>query len=161
MKTVRWTLRIMGFLSIAFGLVVTGWALWEWLRLWMETHPAIERLEAGEYARVAFAALVGGMFFLVAGSGIVLISFMKMQTVHAEHEERPRWWLKVLALFVSAVGIGAMLLATVFAGMSGYFEDFTGGIVSYFMMAGVGLLIAAWGLKRAGDSPAAENDRLT
>jgi hypothetical protein len=126
--------------TILWSLVVvvqlqTGWGL-----------TTFERCCAngGTYA---LALLVSGMFFFLVGAGAILISRMGIRG-DVDRTASPRW-IRFLPPILFASGAGAILVATVFAGMGDEFGDATAGIVSYCMLIGVGLLFAGWGLKRA------------
>lgn len=159
MKPLRRIVRVLGFLILAFGILTllgsaalilqfeTGWRL----------EAATGSLFVGtpdedSFGLVALAGFVSGMFFVLVGAGALLISrFRLLRTEEEEDERSPRWTMPVVVLLFIC-GAGSIVLATVFAGMGDQFGDTTVGIVSYCMLIGVGLLFAAWGLKRARDA---------
>ena len=106
----------------------------------------------GQLGLFALAQFVSGMFFVLVGAGALLISRFRTPLSQTRDEEpSPRWTMPVVVLLF-VCGFGSIALATVFAGMNDEFGDAAIGIVSYCMLIGVGLLFAAWGLKRARDS---------
>lgn len=144
-RMIRWT----GFLVMAFGGISMLWA--SVILVQLQTGWGMTPLEqccskAGTYA---LALLVSGMFFFLIGAGAVLLSKMGLRG-DIESGASPRW-MRVLPAILFATGAGAILIATIFAGMAEEFGDATAGIVSYCMLIGVGLLFAGWGLKRARD----------
>lgn len=136
---------LFGAGTIAWGIAViiqykTGWGL-----------SIIDRQLGGDWAKAALGLLLSGMFFVLVGGGIVLISRYEIRD--PSRNERPPRWTKPLTLVLFASGGGAIALATVFAGMADEFGNATPGIVSYCMLIGVGLLFSGWGLKRASERP--------
>lgn len=136
---------LFGAGTIAWGLAVivqyeTGWGL-----------SIIDRHLGQDWAKAALGLLLSGMFFVLLGGGMVLVS--RYEGRDAPRSDRPPRWAKPVMLLLYASGFGAIGLATLFAGMTEEFGDATPGIVSYCMLIGVGLLFSGWGLKRAGDRP--------
>lgn len=136
---------LFGVGTIAWGLAVivqyeTGWGL-----------TLIDRQLGSDWAKAALGLLLSGMFFVLVGGGMVLVSRYEGRD-EAHSEGAPRW-AKPVTFVLYASGFGAIGLATLFAGMTDEFGDATPGIVSYCMLMGVGLLFSGWGLKRAGDRP--------
>lgn len=116
--------------------VQTGWGLSE-----------VERCcRADDLNTAALALLLGSMFFVVAGSGLVLISrpLLPIKT-RGSALRWPRWLARSLFVYSAcSVALGIILLmelqelATVAAV----------GVFTYCLLVGVGLLLASWGLKR-------------
>ena len=151
MKGVRAVIKWVGVLTMAFGGLTILWALWVIIQYktgWGLTQ--FERQDAGDWARIALSLLLSGMFFLLVGSGVVLITRYDVRAMADPDAPPPRWTRPVVVLLF-VMGAGSIGLATLFAGMTKEFGDATAGIVSYCMLTGVGLLFSGWGLKRAGD----------
>ena len=149
MKLFRAVLRVIGVVTIFLGFVTVVWLVGYLLQ--HETGwglSAVERLGNDQYGKAALGGILGGMFFLVSGCGALLVSHMGLRP-EPERKRKPMRWLGILAIVMFVCGVGAIALATLFAGMSAQFGEYTTGVVSYCMMTGVGLLVAAWGLRRA------------
>lgn len=153
MKVVRRVVTWIGGALALFGVVTVGWSvivIIQYKTGWGLT--PLQRCCDDDWGRAALAGILSGMFFILVGAGALLVSRFPHTTVEEERDQpSPRWTMPVVVLlFVS--GIGSIVLATVFAGMTDEFGDAAVGIVTYCMLMGVGLLFAAWGLKRARDS---------
>ncbi len=133
MRTVRWLIRALGYASVGFGAVTVVWGSY----LLLSFDPL---------ARAALGSILGGMFFLVVGAAALVVSHGR--PTESALPSRARW-LNAVAIFLFACGIGAIALATVVAGMRDQFGNYVTGIVTYCMLTGIGLMIAAWGIKRA------------
>ena len=134
---------LFGAGTMGWGLAVivqyeTGWGL-----------SVIDRQLGDDWAKAALGLLLSGMFFVLVGAGMVLIS--RYEGPGAVRSTHPPRWAKPITFLLYASGGGAIALATLFAGMTEEFGDATPGIVSYCMLIGVGLLFSGWGLKRAGE----------
>lgn len=151
MKLFAAFMKWLGLFTIIFGIAGTVWALVIFVQI--QTGGAEEFVKSccGTYGKIALATVLSSMFFVMTGAGLVLLS-RPLQSRLKRETKAPRWprWLSV-ALFVYAFCSFAM--ATILAGMSKEFKEATVGIVTYCMLLGVGLLIAAWGLRRASDAP--------
>jgi len=117
----------------------TGWGLSDFERC----------CRTDELNTAALALLLGSMFFVVAGSGLILIS-RPLLPQRSVGSSRPWRWL-ARSLFVysaCSLAVGIILLgelrdvATVAAV----------GIFSYCVLVAVGLLLASWGLKRFAEA---------
>lgn len=149
MKPWRRVFRWTGFTLMAFGAITMLWSFVIIVQL--QTGWGLTPFEqccsrGGTYA---LALLVSGMFFFLVGAGTILISRMGIRDELDGSTSSRSMRALPSVLFVS--GVAAIVIATVFAGMSDEFGDATVGIVSYCMLIGVGLLFAGWGLKRARD----------
>ena len=153
MKTLRTIVTLIGIALGLFGVVTvagsvlvvvqykTGWGL-----------TPLQRCCDEDWGKAALAGILSGMFFILVGAGALLLSRLRNPTAaEARAEPSPRWTMPVVVLLF-VCGVGSIVLATVFAGMTEEFGDAAVGIVSYCMLMGVGLLFAGWGLKRARDS---------
>jgi hypothetical protein len=144
MNALRWIagiLKWLGLASVSFGVLETVWA----------AAVLIQPPENDLFTRFAVASAVGGMFFVVAGSGLVLLSRPLYARMPELKERHPRWLL-FLAALLAVYGVGSIGLATVLAGRTEELAGVVFGLVTYCMFVGVGSLIAAWGLKRASEA---------
>lgn len=153
MKVVRRVVTWIGAAVALFGTVTVGWSvivIIQYKTGWGLS--VLQRCCDDDWGKAALAGILSGMFFILVGAGALLVSRFPHTTAKEERDQpSPRWTMPVVVLlFVS--GIGSIVLATVFAGMTDEFGDAAVGIVTYCMLMGVGLLFAAWGLKRARDS---------
>lgn len=151
MRNLRFIIKWVGTLTMVFGGVTILWALWvivQYKTGWGLS--TFDKQDPTDVARIALSLLLSGMFFFLVGSGIVLISRYEVRAKADPNAPSPRW-TKPVAWLLFVTGFGSIGLATLFAGMTKEFGDFTTGIVSYCMLIGVGLLFSGWGLKRAGD----------
>jgi hypothetical protein len=146
-------MKWMGLLAIVFGISGTVWAVIVFVQI--QTGGAKELVErcCSTYGRIALSTVLSSMFFVMTGAGLVLLS--RPLQGRLKGEAKPPRWPRWLALALLIYALSAFAMATILAGMSKDFGDATVGIVTYCMLLGVGLLIAAWGLKRASDAPAA------
>jgi hypothetical protein len=144
MNALRWIagiLKWLGLASVTFGVIETVWA----------ATVLIQPPEDDLFTKFAVASAVGGMFFVVAGSGLVLLSRPLYARMAGHGEKAPRWLL-VLSALLAVYGVGSIGLATVLAGRTEELAGVVFGLVTYCMFVGVGSLIAAWGLKRASET---------
>ena len=120
--------------------VQTGWGLSDFERC----------CQTDDLNTAALALLLGSMFFVVAGSGLVLISRPLLPIRAAATSLRwPRWLARSLFVYSAcSVALGIILLvelrdlATIAAV----------GVFSYCVLVGIGLLFASWGLKRFAET---------
>lgn len=147
-RVVSWT--GVGFLTfgtigtiwsvIAFVQVRTGWGL-----------SGYERC-CSDLDKASLGGMLASMFFVLIGSGVVLLLHpIRAHLARAAGKRTPRW-LRWLALVLLVYAIGVFALATLLAGMPEELEGFAAGIVTYCMLVGIGMLTAAWGFKRASES---------
>jgi hypothetical protein len=146
-------MKWLGLLAIVFGISGTIWAIVVFFQI--QTGSAREFVErcCSTYGRIALSTVLSSMFFVMTGAGLVLLS--RPLQGRLKGETKPPRWPRWLALALLIYALSAFAMATILAGMSKDFGDATAGIVTYCMLLGVGLLIAAWGLKRASDAPSA------
>lgn len=153
MKLFRRLATWIGAAVSLFGFVTVGWSVMVVIRYktgWGLT--PLQQCCDEDWGKVALAGVLSGMFFILVGAGALVLSRMRTPTIGTPRDQpSPRWTMPVVVLLF-VCGIGSIVLATVFAGMTDEFGDAAVGIVSYCMLIGVGLLFAAWGLKRARDS---------
>ena len=147
MRVIASVLKWLGFMTLAFGVIGSGWAI----ALFFQMQAGVSEISA-DYGRAALGGVLGSMFFVMVGAILILLSRPLEAARHEGPRRRPKWMIG-LALLLVLHGVSAICLATILAGMSSEFGDATTGIVSYCMLVGVGLFIAAWGLKRASQVP--------
>lgn len=148
MTAISAVLRWLGVFTLLFGVLGTVWAVM--LLVEAETGWGITAIERyrGDYAKAALASVLASMFFVIAGAGLVLLSQpLRMRDKSAV--KRHPWWMTLLAVVLGVYGLASFALATLLAGHSEELEGAAPGVVSYCMVAGVGSIVAAWGLRRA------------
>lgn len=120
--------------------VRTGWGLTELQRC----------CETGEMNTAALALVLGSMFFIVAGSGLVLISRPLLPVRAVGSPLRwPRWLARSLFVYsAGSVAVGVIILAEA----SFAITVATAGMFVYCLLVGAGLLLASWGLKRFAEA---------
>ena len=132
---------VLGLSGTLFALatavkVQTGWGL-----------TATQRCcETDVMNTAALALLLGSMFFVVAGSGLVLIA-RPLLPVRAPGDglRWPRWLARSLFVYSAcSVGVGVIILLEAPGSVS--LASF--GMFVYCLLVGIGLLLASWGLRR-------------
>jgi predicted membrane channel-forming protein YqfA (hemolysin III family) len=125
---------------LTFVQVRTGWGVSEFER-------CCEDLE-----KASLGGMLASMFFVLIGSGVVLLLHpIRAHLARESGKPVPRW-LRWMAIGLVVYAVGVIVLATVLAGMAEDLEGFAAGIVTYCMLVGVGMLTAAWGFKRASEA---------
>ena len=124
---------------VTFVQVRTGWGL-----------TAAERC-CMQLGKASLGGALASMFFVLIGSGVMLLLHPIRARLAREAGRRPARWLRWAAGVLVMYALGVFALATVLAGMSEDLDGFAAGIVSYCMLVGVGMLAAAWGFKRASE----------
>lgn len=102
--------------------------------------------------KAALALLLGSMFFVLAGAGLVLISrpLLRIRT-EIRKLRWPRWLARSLFVYSAcSVALGIILAVE----LEGQVDSAAAlvGLVSYCVLVGVGLLIASWGLTRFAET---------
>ncbi|HJR44953.1 MAG TPA: hypothetical protein VJ927_05060 [Actinomycetota bacterium] len=117
----------------------TGWGL-----------SALERCcMRGDLNKAALALLLGSMFFVVAGSGMILIA---RPLLGARPPSRwPRWLARSLYVY-SACSVALAIILMRELGEHTVRGASLAGLVSYCLLVAVGLLIASWGLRRFAET---------
>ena len=111
---------------------------------------AIERCcMRGDLNKAALALLLGCMFFVVAGSGMILIARPLLGP--RVPTRWPRWLARSLYVY-SACSIALAIILLNELGDRTAPGSSVAGLVSYCVLVAVGLLIASWGLKRFAES---------
>lgn len=119
----------------------TGWGL-----------SALERCcMKGDLNKAALALLLGSMFFVLAGAGLILISRPLLVFRRAIGKLRwPKWIARSLYVYSACSIALAIILVLELRGhvVAGSLV----GLVTYCVLVGFGLLIASWGLKRFAEA---------
>lgn len=138
-------MKWVGLSAIAVGVSGTLFALLTAIRVqtgWGLT--SIERCcRTDEMNTAALALLLGSMFFVVAGSGLILIA-RPLLPVRAPGSglRWPRWLARSLFVYSAcSVAVGLIILVEGVTGASV-------GMFVYCLLVGVGSLLASWGLTR-------------
>ena len=138
-RSVSWT----GGAFLSFGTLGTIWAA--------ATYLQTRNGGSGELDKAALGGILASMFFVLIGSGVILLLHpIRAHIAREEGKAVPRW-LRWMALALAVYSVVVFVLATVLAGMAEDLEGFAGGIVTYCMLVGTGMLTAAWGFKRASE----------
>ena len=104
----------------------------------------------GDLNKAALALLLGSMFFVVAGSGTILIA---RPLLGARAPSRwPRWLARSLYVY-SACSVALAIILVRELGEHSVRGASLAGLVSYCLLVAVGLLIASWGLRRFSETP--------
>lgn len=140
-------LKWIGLSAILVGLFGTLFALATAVRVqigWGLT--AIQRCcETDEMNTAALALLLGSMFFVVAGSGLVLIARPLLPRRAPGGLRWPRWLARSLFVYSAcSVAVGVIILIEA----PGSVSVAAVGMFVYCVLVGIGLLLASWGLKR-------------
>ena len=137
---------VVGALGSGYAVVTavqtrTGWGL-----------SAVERCcMTGDLNKGALALLLGSMFFVMAGAGLILIS--RPLLAFRRTIEKMRWptWVARSLYVYSACSIALAVILVV--ELRGHVvAGSLAGLVSYCVLVGLGLLIASWGLKRFAEA---------
>lgn len=125
-----------GFAAVTAIRVQTGWGLSEFDLC----------CRVDDMNTAALALLLGSMFFVVAGSGLVLISRPLLPVRAAGSSLRwPRWLSRSLFIYsAGSVALGIILLIE----LNEFATTAAVGVFAYCVLVAVGLLLASWGLKR-------------
>ena len=147
-RAVSWT--GIGFLT--FGTMGTVWSAIVSVQLrtgWGLT--GAERC-CSELGKAALGGALASMFFVLIGSGVILLLHpIRAHLARESGKPVPRW-LRWLAFGLVVYSLAVFSLATMLAGMPEELEGFAAGIVTYCMLVGIGMLTAAWGFKRASEA---------
>ena len=135
-RAVSWT----GGIFLTFGTLGTIWS-------------AVTYVQPGngELDKAALGGILASMFFVLIGSGVILLLHPIRAHIAREAGKAAPRWLRWMALGLVVYALAVFVLATVLAGMAEELEGFAGGIVTYCMLVGIGMLTAAWGFKRASE----------
>ena len=104
-----------------------------------------------ELAKASLGGALASMFFVLIGSGVLLLLHPIRAHLAKKAGKRAPRWLRWLAVVLTVYAVVVFTLATILAGMGEELEGFAVGIVMYCMLVGVGMLAAAWGFKRASE----------
>ena len=132
---------LTGGAFLTFGTLGTIWSVVFYFR-----NGASEELD-----KAALGGTLSSMFFVLIGSGVILLLHPIRAHIAREAGKVAPRWLRWMALALAVYAVAVIVLATVLAGMSEELEGYAGGIVTYCMLVGIGMLTAAWGFKRASE----------
>lgn len=132
---------LTGGAFLTFGSFGTVWSVVSYLR----------NGAGGELDKAALGGILASMFFVLIGSGVILLLHPIRAHIAREAGKAAPRWLRWMALALVVYATAVFVLATVLAGMAEDLEGFAGGIVTYCMLVGIGMLTAAWGFKRASE----------
>ena len=144
---------ITGICLFAFGAIGSTWSLITFVQVrtgWGLT--TYERC-CVELGKASLGGALASMFFVLIGSGVILLLHPIRAHFARQAGKKPARWLKWFALLLLLYAVVVFGMATVLAGMGDDLEGFAVGIVMYCMLVGVGMLAAAWGFKRASELP--------
>lgn len=102
--------------------------------------------------KAALALLLGSMFFVLAGAGLVLISrpLLRIRT-EIRKLRWPRWLARSLYVYSAcSIALGVILVLELRQQVESGAALI--GLVTYCVLVGVGLLIASWGLTRFAET---------
>lgn len=147
-RAVSWT----GLAFLMFGTVGSVWSLLTFVQV--RTGWGVSEFQrcCTDLDKASLGGMLASMFFVLIGSGVVLLLHpIRAHLARESGKPVPRW-LRWMAMGLVVYATGVIVLATVLAGMSEDLEGFAAGIVTYCMLVGVGMLTAAWGFKRASEA---------
>lgn len=106
----------------------------------------------GSLNKAALALLLGSMFFVLAGAGLVLISRPLLRLRSGVRRLRwPRWIARSLFVY-SACSIALALVIVIELRDQVDSAGALAGLVTYCVLVGIGLLVASWGLTRFAET---------
>jgi hypothetical protein len=143
-RVVSWT----GGAFLTLGALGTIWAIATYIQV--QNGPSAQGC-CSDLEKASLGGILASMFFVLIGSGVVLLLHPIRAHIAREAGKAVPRWLGWMALALVAYSVAVFALATVLAGMAEELEGFAGGIVTYCMLVGIGMLTAAWGFKRASE----------
>jgi len=139
-------IKWMGLSGMGFGFFGSAVAVWSVVEA--DVFGLRRDLLATQVGKAALALLLGCMFFVLAGAGLVLIS-RPLLRIRTDGQRAPRWpaWLARVLFGYSAgcLAVAVILLLELAGRASG---RVVAGLVAYCVMVGGGLLVASWGMRR-------------
>lgn len=144
-------IKWMGLSGVLFGFFGSFVAVWSAIEA--DVFGLGRHFLGTQVGKAALALLLGCMFFVLAGAGLVLIS-RPLLRVRTDGQRAPRWptWLARALFGYSAACLAvAVILVTELAGRAS--GGVVAGLVTYCVMVGGGLLVASWGMKRFVEVP--------
>ena len=145
---VKW----VGLTLLAFGLVgslVAAFAALQWQTGWGISD--FDRC-CGDYGRASLAGLLGSMFFVLAGAGVTLLSRPLLTLTAPQIRTKPVRWTRWVARMLWVYSALVLSLGIILATNLDADDGIVAGIVTYCVLAAIGLLIASWGFTRASDA---------
>lgn len=140
-------LKWAGLTTVAVGGVGSAYAVMTVIQT--RTGWGLSTLERccmrGDVNKAALALLLGSMFFVVAGAGVILIA--RPLTRPRPDSRWPRWLARSLFVYSACTIALAVILIRELGGRTLPGASLA-GLVSYCVLVAVGLLIASWALKR-------------
>lgn len=140
-------LKWVGLTTVAVGAIGSAYAVMTAVQI--RTGWGLSSLERccmrGNLNKAALAMLLGSMFFVVAGSGVVLIA--RPLARPRPGSRWPRWLARSLYVYSACTVALAVILIRELGDRRLPGASLV-GLVSYCLLVAVGLLIASWGLKR-------------
>lgn len=102
--------------------------------------------------KAALALLLGSMFFVLAGAGLVLISRPLLRFRRSVERLRwPRWVARSLFVYSAcSIALGVVMVIELRDQVDS--GGALAGLVTYCVLVGIGLLVASWGLTRFGET---------
>lgn len=139
---------LTGGAFLTFGTLGTIWSVIAYLQGW-----EVSGSEGccTEIDKASLGSILASMFFVLIGSAVILLLHPIRAHIAREAGKPAPRWLRWMAFVLVVYSIAVFVLATVLAGMAEDLEGFAGGIVTYCMLVGIGMLTAAWGFKRASE----------
>ena len=144
-------LKWVGLTTVAVGVVGSAYAVMTAVQT--RTGWGLSSMErccmSGDLNKAALAMLLGSMFFVVAGSGVILIA--RPLARPGPNSRWPRWLARSLYVYSACTVALAVILVRELDDRTLPGSSLV-GLVSYCLLVAVGLLIASWGLKRFADT---------
>lgn len=147
-------LKWLGLSALVTGLAGSGYAVMTAVQT--RTGWGLSALERccmrGSLNKAALALLLGSMFFVLAGAGLVLISRPLLRIRRGTGGLRwPRWIARSLYVYSAcSVALGVVLVVELRDQVDS--AGALAGLVTYCVLVGVGLLVASWGLTRFAET---------
>lgn len=146
-------LKWLGLAGLVTGGVGSGYAVMTAIQTrtgWGLT-PLERCCMRGDLNKAALALLLGSMFFVLAGAGLVLISRPLLRLRRPGRIRWPRWLARTLYVYSAcSVALGIILVVELQDRVNS--GAALAGLFSYCVLVGVGLLIASWGLSRFAET---------
>lgn len=140
------TLKWIGIAGLAMGVVGSVYAVVTAIQT--RTGWGLSPLERcclrGDLNKAALALLLGSMFFVLAGAGLILIA---RPLIRLRSPRWPTWLARSLFVYSAcSIALGVVLVVQLRERVASTVALV--GMVSYCLLVALGLLIASWGFKR-------------
>ncbi len=151
-RVVGGVLKWLGLSGLALGALGSAYAVMTAVQT--QTGWGLSTIErcclTSDLNKAALALLLGSMFFMLAGAGLVLISRPLIRVRGTVRKVRwPTWVARSLYLYSACTVALAIIFAMELRAVP---RQWVVGLVAYCVLVAVGLLIASWGLKRFADT---------